>query len=128
MRALAPSTIAPSSSPSSLPSSPFNSSHSIDNKARCQGLDLLVQAVIHVAGWVVFAPKNAPMKEKRDFQFKNDKIQNESNEKKVVSKKEGERIDVISNPKRLKRSLTLPSKYKDSVLQPWKRRTRRRRD
>ncbi|XXG43568.1 hypothetical protein AAC387_Pa01g3567 [Persea americana] len=120
--------ISPSSS-SSLVSCSENYLLSDDEKTHCEGLDLLVKAAQHVAGNVLFdvplIQRKVVSGGKNDFKLNKadgSEIENEeSEEKKNVE------IEVVSKPGRQKRQLSLPSKYHDSVLQPWKRQTRPKR-
>ncbi|KAI3951972.1 hypothetical protein MKW92_049811 [Papaver armeniacum] len=119
-----------------------NCSSSIDYETRCEGLDLLVKAVVHVAGCFL-------VKKKRNLSFfksfvtdfiknqdEEEEIQEEEEEdedveikeekKQKQKKKKGKQMKGISKPKRKKRVMALPSKYNDSVLHPWIRTSRRR--
>lgn len=110
-----PSSALPTSHTSS-PSPPLNSSSSNDSSPRRNGLDLLVLAVIEVnGGRALDAEKNAI----NGFQEEDNRIEKRKEEK-------GSEFEVGLKPKRWRRQLAMPSRYQDSVLQPLKRRTRRR--
>ncbi|KAK9146487.1 hypothetical protein Sjap_006390 [Stephania japonica] len=100
-----------------------NSSTSIDFNSRCEGLDLLVEAAIYISGELFLESPN--MDHDRIGSKESKDEDQEQEEEEVVEK--GRVIDVISKPKRRQRVMALPSKYNDSILQPWKRRTRARR-
>ncbi|KAG9452560.1 hypothetical protein H6P81_005464 [Aristolochia fimbriata] len=125
---------------SSVSSAPFppcesNSSSSFaDCKARCEGLDLLVEAVLHVTAPAIcnisFAQRKVVRRAKRALRFERAAVGGLGEEEEDTEAKKGKEdreIEVISKPKRRKRVMALPSKYQDSVLQPWKRSTRQRR-
>ncbi|OVA08633.1 hypothetical protein BVC80_1619g20 [Macleaya cordata] len=139
------SLVPSASSTNSLVSFSSNCSSSIDYETRCEGLDLLVKAVLHVAGSVLVVPftqRRVIRRRKRAFRFCNSFVtefgekkeeredeqeqEQEEREKGEEKQMKGERIEVISKPKKRKRVMALPTKYHDSVLQPWIRRTRRR--
>ncbi|RZC62434.1 hypothetical protein C5167_024183 [Papaver somniferum] len=128
-----------------------NCSSSIDYETRCEGLDLLVKAVVHVAGCflvVPFTQRRVIRRRKRNLSFfksfvtdfiknqdEEEEIQEEEDEEDVEikeekkqkqKKKKGKQMKGISKPKRKKRVMALPSKYNDSVLHPWIRTSRRR--
>ncbi|KAI3887253.1 hypothetical protein MKX03_023463 [Papaver bracteatum] len=129
-----------------------NCSSSIDYETRCEGLDLLVKAVVHVAGCflvVPFTQRRVIRRRKRNLSFfksfvtdfiknqdEEDEIQEEEEDEDVEikeekkqkqKKKKGKQMKGISKSKRKKkRVMALPSKYNDSVLHPWIRTTRRR--
>lgn len=124
----------PSSSSSSAPSSLNSSSALNDKHARCQGLDLLVEAVSHVAGPVIFGSvaftrKKVIRRGKRALRFKEaapkDSGKGEK-EMKMEKKKKEAGIGLNSEQYRHKRLMSLPSKYRDSVLLPLKRKSRQR--
>ncbi|KAI3973006.1 hypothetical protein MKX01_019664 [Papaver californicum] len=124
-----------------------NCSSSIDYETRCEGLDLLVKAVVHVAGCflvVPFTQRRVIRRRKRNLSFfksfvtdfiknQEEEIQEEEDEeveikeeKQKQKQKKGKQMKVISKPKRKKRVMALPSKYNDSVSHPWIKTTRRR--
>lgn len=119
-----------SSSTFSASPSSSNSSSSTNQNSRCEGLDLLLKAVLHlkepVFFGVPFTQKKVIRRRKRALRFKKTlkPKTDKDNDKKLTKIKKETRIEVISNPEREKRLKALPSKYQDSVLQPWKRRTR----
>ncbi|KAL6006867.1 hypothetical protein ACLOJK_032363 [Asimina triloba] len=127
----------PSSSSSSTPSSLNSSSALNDKHARCQGLDLLVEAVSHLAGPVVFGSvaftrKKVIRRGKRALRFKtaapkeSGKGEKEKKKKKKKKKNKEAGIGLNSEQFRQKRLMSLPSKYRDSVLLPLKRKSRQR--
>ncbi|KAF5181174.1 hypothetical protein FRX31_029239 [Thalictrum thalictroides] len=118
------------SSNNNLSTSQSNSLSLIDNKTRCEGLDLLVKAAIHVTGeffsCIPFVQRKVIRRRKRSSRF-NSYSGDEFIKKEVEKKTKKERaIELISSPKKRKRVMGLPSKYSDSVLQSWKRKTRLR--
>ncbi|CAA3028078.1 Hypothetical predicted protein [Olea europaea subsp. europaea] len=138
----APSSSPPSSSSSSITINSSVSSQDSSNScpfsstliptSRCHGLDLLVKAIHQVtAGSVVGYPyiQRRVMIRRRRRELKLDgfticellKEEREQNEKKKMSKK-GKSV-----MKRNKGMMGLPSKYHDSLLQPWKPKSRRNR-
>ncbi|KAF9619120.1 hypothetical protein IFM89_005134 [Coptis chinensis] len=119
----------------STPSHEENSSSLMDRKKRCEGLDLLVKAAIHVTGefflCIPFVQRRVIRRRKRALRFdnfsRNETSKNVEEEgKKMKKKKEGGEMKLILSPMKRKRVKGLPSKYNDSVLQSWKRRTNRR--
>ncbi|KAJ4967945.1 hypothetical protein NE237_014646 [Protea cynaroides] len=119
---------------SSSSNSPSSSSSSIDCQIRCEGLDILAEAVRFVAGSAL--PMSVPVTRRRviirrksAFRFNKIDISEigEQEELELEEMNQEEGIGVITKPKRRKREMALPSKYQDSVLQPWKRQNRRRR-
>lgn len=124
-----PSILPHSFDSSENPSSPSSSCH--NSTARCEGLDLLVMAVHYLAGSIVgvpFAQKRVVRRRKRAVKFNNLIISGvfcgKEDEKREC--KEDPNFGFDSKPTREKRVMALPSKYRDSVLQPWKRRNRNR--
>ncbi|EHA8588443.1 hypothetical protein COCNU_scaffold005294G000010 [Cocos nucifera] len=108
------SALAVTPTPSLSP--PSNSSCSNDPSSRCEGLDLLVLAVIEVNGdRALDAERNA---------INGVKEEDDRTEKRKEEK--GSEFEVGSKPNKRRRQLAMPSRYQDSVLQPWKRRRRRR--
>ncbi|CAK9157257.1 unnamed protein product [Ilex paraguariensis] len=122
----ASSTDSTSSVPSNCTSFPSIAS------TRCEGLDLLVKAIHHVAsGSVVGVPyiqKRVIRRRRRALRFTKLNITQIFLEKKEpeVGKKEVQ-VQAKSKQKRQRRAMALPSKYHDSVLQPWKQVSRRQR-
>ncbi|XXG43567.1 hypothetical protein AAC387_Pa01g3566 [Persea americana] len=122
--------ISPTSSSSTLVACSENYLLYDDEKTHCEGLDLLVKAAQHVSGDVLF---DVPLIQQRkvvsggknDFKL-NEAVVSEIDKEEAEEKKNVE-IEVVSKPGRQKRQLSLPSKYNDSVLQPWKRQTRPKR-
>ncbi|KAK2965070.1 hypothetical protein RJ639_029525 [Escallonia herrerae] len=108
-------SVAPSSSHYLSPSS---------SPTRCQGLNLLVKAIHHVtAGSVVGVPyiqRRVIRRRRAAMRFNNLIITEVFREQRGGGGKE-------TKTKREKRAMALPSKYQDSVLQPWKTRSRRHR-
>ncbi|KAJ4955608.1 hypothetical protein NE237_012391 [Protea cynaroides] len=114
---------------SSLDSPSFSPS-SIDCQTRCEGLDILAEAVHFVAGSAL--PMGVPVTRRRIIirrksAFKFSKIDISEIEKQAEEMNQEKEIRVITKPKKRKRVMAVPSKYQDSVLQPWKRQNRRRR-
>ncbi|MCL7048106.1 hypothetical protein MKW94_019632 [Papaver nudicaule] len=120
-----------------------------DYETRCEGLDLLVKAVVHVAGCFLVVPftqkrvirrrkrnlslsfvtdfiKNHQEQEQEDEDEDEEVVEIQEKKQKQKQKKKGKQTKVISKPKRKKRVMALPSKYNDSVLHPCIRRTRKR--
>ncbi|XP_042471105.1 uncharacterized protein LOC122053227 [Zingiber officinale] len=98
-----------------LSSSSNHSPASDDSSSRCEGLDLLVLAVIEIFGDRVFEKERIGRSGGGEAAAKNGR--NEAREEEFAGglKRKGNR-----------RESTMPSRFKDSVLQPWKRSTRRR--
>ncbi|XXG43569.1 hypothetical protein AAC387_Pa01g3568 [Persea americana] len=120
-----PSSFCPPISPtssSSLVSCSENYLLSDREKTHCEGLDLLVKAAHHVAGNVLF---DVSLIQRTAVSGGKKAVLSEIEKEEPKEKKDVE-IEVVSKPERQKRQLSLPSKYHDSVLQPWKRQTRRR--
>ncbi|KAK9140228.1 hypothetical protein Scep_009909 [Stephania cephalantha] len=103
------------------------SSFSIRYDTRYDGLDLLVKAVLHLSGSVLCVPftqKRVIRRRKRAFRFPTfmaEEFEQSGGER--IVKDEG--ITSISKSKRRRRGMAVPSKFQDSVMQPWKRRSRR---
>lgn len=108
------SALAPTPTASTSPE--LNSSSSNEFSPRCNGLDLLVLAVIEVnGGRAMDAEKNAI-----------NGVKEEENRIEKRKEEKGSEFEVGLKPKRRRRQLAMPSRYHDSVLQPLKRRNRRR--
>ncbi|KAG5539328.1 hypothetical protein RHGRI_019780 [Rhododendron griersonianum] len=130
-----------SSSPSSPPSSTITAASSTDSSqsshtpsssssTRCEGLDLLVKAIHHVAtgGSIVGVPyiqRRSVIRRRRRSNylrftqlFVTDGVGIEEREKGEGSGSEPKL------KKQRRRVMALPSKYHDSVLQPWRLRSR----
>ncbi|KAH7652312.1 hypothetical protein IHE45_19G009000 [Dioscorea alata] len=95
----------PLNSTSSAPAPPSNASNS-----SCQGLDLLLMAATEVIGDRGSEIESSKADNVLKIEEKSDKVDDE----------------VVLKPKRQKRQKAMPSRFQDSVMQPWKRRTRRR--
>ncbi|KAJ8486483.1 hypothetical protein OPV22_018968 [Ensete ventricosum] len=107
-----------SDSPPSL-SPPLNSSPSSDSSSRCEGLDLLVLAVIEVFG-------DGALEIER---IGSSGVGEEEGKQEGIEMREEELdggVEAGTKRKSRRRPLATPSRFQDSVLQPWKRRTRRR--
>ena len=107
----------PDPAPSMSPLS--NSPPSDDSSTRCEGLDLLVLAVIEVFGDGALETEH----------IGSSGVEEEQGTREMVEKRKEELDgDAEAGPKRKrrKRQLAMPSRFQDSVMQPWKRRTRRR--
>ncbi|KAK1297045.1 hypothetical protein QJS10_CPB15g01954 [Acorus calamus] len=104
---LNPTTFVNSNSTTTSATQSFNPF--VNCETRCEGLDLLAMAVLHVAHQTSL----------------------DGGEVKVVEEVENERThkreEAPEAIRRQRRLMSMPSKYRDSVLQPWKPRTRRRR-
>ncbi|KAF5183732.1 hypothetical protein FRX31_026680 [Thalictrum thalictroides] len=112
----------------SFSSSTSNASFSTDYITRCEGLDLLIKAVLHVAGSVLVVPftqRRVIRRRKRACKFTKIEFIKKPQEDEQNEEEEDEEIDVILNDNKRKREMSFP-KYHDSVIQPWKRCTRRR--
>ncbi|RZR99713.1 hypothetical protein BHM03_00029316 [Ensete ventricosum] len=121
IRASKTPTLGSISNPNPAPSmSPLsNSPPSDDSSTRCEGLDLLVLAVIEVFGDGALETEH----------IGSSGVEEERGKREMVEKrKEGLDAGAEAGPKRKrrKRQLAMPSRFQDSVMQPWKRRTRRR--
>ncbi|WOL17575.1 hypothetical protein Cni_G26368 [Canna indica] len=102
------------SNPSPSPSPPSDGFSS-----RCEGLDLLVQAAIEVFGGRALQMEH----------IGSSAVGEEEGKQERVELREEELDDgVVAGLKRKRnsRQSATPSRFQDSVLQPWKRRTRRR--
>ncbi|WOK92486.1 hypothetical protein Cni_G01177 [Canna indica] len=108
------------SNPNTTPSisAPLNSLPRNDSSSRCEGLDLLVLAVIEVFGDRALEVERIGS---------NGVGEEERKQERVEMTKEEPVGGVEAGPKRKtrKRQLAMPSRFQDSVMQPWKRRTRR---
>ncbi|KAL5712307.1 hypothetical protein ACHQM5_014495 [Ranunculus cassubicifolius] len=115
------------SSDSNFSSSQFNSQSLGNTKTRCEGLDLLVKAAIHVAGesFLSSRKRKKSLKFTEMYSIESRKINGVKEEKKKGEKERT--IELISSPKKRKRVMGLPSKFNDSVILPWKIKTRRAR-
>ncbi|KAL5702049.1 hypothetical protein ACHQM5_027317 [Ranunculus cassubicifolius] len=124
-------SLTPSNTISFTSSSSNSSSTSIDSMTRCEGLDLLVKAVVHVAGSLLVVPftqRRVIRRRKRALRFTTFefiKKEQEEEEEDYDDKDEDFEVNLKGNNKR-KREKGLPLKYNDSVLQPWKKRSSRR--
>ena len=128
-----------SESPNSISSTPSFSSS--DSFIRCEGLDLLLKAVHHLAGSVVGVPlvqRRVVRRRRRRASAlvfnkliiaqvfkKEDEDEHEDEGEDQVETKGKRRTNEVkakenSRPKRQRRLMALPSKYQDSVFQPWK--------
>uniref|UniRef100_A0A5B7BWE3 Uncharacterized protein n=1 Tax=Davidia involucrata TaxID=16924 RepID=A0A5B7BWE3_DAVIN len=128
------SSITTHSIASSTDSSSSAPSDSSPSPTRCEGLDLLVKAIHHVsAGSVVGVPyiqRRVIRRRRRALRFNKlvitELFKQEDEEEEDERENEGE-PESNSMSKRQRRVMALPTKYHDSVLQPWKPCTRRRR-
>ncbi|KAJ4955575.1 hypothetical protein NE237_012358 [Protea cynaroides] len=107
---------------SSSSNSHSSSPSSIDCQTRREGLDILAEAVHFIAGSAL--PMGVPVTRRRIIIRRKNISEIEKQAEEMNQEKE---IRVITKPKKRKRVMALPSKYQDSVLQPWKRQNRRRR-
>ncbi|URD98525.1 DNA-directed RNA polymerase [Musa troglodytarum] len=107
-----------SDSPPSLSPS-LNSPPSNDSSSRCEGLDLLVLAVIEVFGDGALEIERIGSSGVGEEEGKQEGIE--------MRKEELDGgVEAGTKRKSRRRPLATPSRFQDSVLQPWKRRTRRR--
>ncbi|RWW54184.1 hypothetical protein BHE74_00039240 [Ensete ventricosum] len=96
-----------------------NPAPSDDCSSRCEGLDLLVLAVIEV-----FGDRALEMEH-----IGSNGVEEEEGKREGIGERKEELdggLEAGPRGKRRKRQLAMPSRFQDSVLQPWKRRTRRR--
>ncbi|KAA8544891.1 hypothetical protein F0562_019714 [Nyssa sinensis] len=110
---------------SSIDSSSSARSHSSTSPTRCEGLDLLVKAIHHVsAGSVVGVPyiqRKVIRRRRRALRFNKLVITELFKREEEEEDRENEGLpESNSMSKRQRRVMALPSKYQDSVLQPWK--------
>ncbi|KAJ8485730.1 hypothetical protein OPV22_018215 [Ensete ventricosum] len=110
-----------SSNPNPTPplSSPSNSPLSNDYSSRCEGLDLLVLAVIEVFGDTALQMEDIDGDGVGQEERKQDGIEMRKEDPNII-------VEADLKRKRRRRPLATPSRFQDSVLQPWKRSTRRR--
>lgn len=106
----------PNSNPALSLSPPSSFPHPIDSSGRCEGLDLLVLAAVEVFG-------DGALDSGR---IRSNEVGKEDGRTERVDKREEELCGAVEaglRRTRKRRPLTMPSRFKDSVLQPWKRRT-----
>lgn len=109
----------PNSNPALSLSPPSTFPHPIDSSGRCEGLDLLVLAAMEVFG-------DGALDSGR---IRSNEVGKEDGRTERVEKREEELcggVEAGLKRTRKRRPLTMPSRFQDSVLQPWKRRTRGR--
>uniref|UniRef100_A0A7C8YYD6 Uncharacterized protein n=1 Tax=Opuntia streptacantha TaxID=393608 RepID=A0A7C8YYD6_OPUST len=105
------STISAHSLSSSSNSTSSSSSFSLIHRPRCQGLDLLVKAVYHVAGSVVGVPyiqKRVIRRRKRAVRFSNLVISSEKEEREFQNGEEGEVFDANTDEHKKQRRRSRP--------------------
>ncbi|URD95131.1 hypothetical protein MUK42_05034 [Musa troglodytarum] len=116
---VSPLSSIPNSNPALSLSPPSSFPPPIDSSGRCEGLDLLVLAAMEVFGDGALDSGC----------IRSNEVGKEDGRMERVEKREEELCGGVESGvkwKRKRRPLTMPARFQDSVLQPWKRRTRGR--